>query len=199
MLQLVEQLASEENGQHYDLSDLIVPLRGKIYPNHNPVKIVGFASQSNFIQIADTIRARLLEITIEIAKKIPGAEGVELSSITQEPEVTKQIFHQTIYGNMTNVQSSGADAKIKLTIERNNRESLKNGLSTLGLSEKDLSELVKLISEQKPEKHKDSGLNPGIRKWLADRITSGFDAGIKGGVSTLTRIIEEATKQFWGY
>ena len=194
----VENMASQNDGLHLDLSNLMVVLRGKVYPDYNPVEIVGFISQTPLIEMSNAIRNRLLEITIEIAKKIPGAEGVELASISSSPEVTTQIFHQTIHGNMTNIQSTGADATIQVTINKHDLESLKTGLLRSGLSEDESEEVAKLISEQEPSDQVNTGFNDGIRKWLAHRIASGFDAAFKGGLSALTKVVQEAAMQYWG-
>ena len=194
----VEKMASEENGIRLDLSDLMLILRGNIYPDYVPAQIVGFVSQTLLIQMSNAIRTRLLEITIEITKKIPDAEGVELTSIMQNPRVTTQIFHQIIHGSQTNIQSSGPEATIQVTIVKHDSKSLKSGLLQFGLSEEESNELAKLISEQEPEEQKDDGLNDGVRKWLAARITNGFDAGFKGGISVLTQIVQEAAMQYWG-
>ena len=144
----VENMAHQKNGIHLDFSNLIIPLKGKIYPDFEPAQIVGFISQTSLIDMANAIRNRLLEITIEIAKKIPGAEGVELASISSSPEVTTQIFNQTVHGNITHIQSSGADANIQVTINKHDLESLKTGLLRSGLSEEESEEVAKLISEQ---------------------------------------------------
>ena len=194
----VENMAHQKNGIHLDFSNLIIPLRGKVYPDFEPAQIVGFISQTSLIDMANAIRNRLLEITIEIAKKIPGAEGVELASISRAPEATTQIFHQTIHGNMTNIQSTGADANIQVIINKHDLESLKTGLLRSGLSEEDSKEVAKLISEQEPNDQVNTGFNDGIRKWLADRIASGFDAAFKGGISALTKVVQEAAMQYWG-
>ena len=194
----VENMASEKGGLHLDLSNLMVVLRGKVYPDYNPVEIVGFISQTPLIEMSNAIRNRLLEITIEIAKKIPGAEGVELASISRAPEVTTQIFHQTIHGNMTNIQSTGAEANIQVTIAKHDLESLKTGLLRSGLSEEESEEVAELISEQEPSDQVNTGFNDGIRKWLADRIARGLDAGFKGGISVFTNVIQEAAMRYWG-
>ena len=194
----VENMASQKNGISLDFSNLIIPLRGKIYPDYNPVEIVGFISQTSLIEMSNAIRNRLLEITIEIAKKIPGAKGVELASISISPEVTTQIFNQTVHGNITHIQSTGADANIQVTINKHDLESLKTGLLRSGLSEEESEEVAKLISEQEPSDQVNTGFNDGIRKWLADRIASGFDAAFKGGISALIKVVQEAAMQYWG-
>ena len=194
----VENMAGEKDGLYLDLSNLMIVLRGKVYPDYNPAQIVGYISQTPLIDMSNAIRNRLLEITIEIANKIPGAEGVELTSITRDPEVTTQIFYQTIYGSMTNIQSSGADAKIQVTIAKHDLESLKTGLLRYGLSEEKSNEVANLISKQEPKNEINAGLNDGVRKWLADCITSGFDAAFKGGISALTKFVQEAAMQYWG-
>ena len=194
----VENMTGEKKGIYLDLSNLIVVLRGKIYPDYNPGKIVGFISQTPLIEMSNAIRKRLLEITIEIAKKIPGAEGVELASISSSPEVTTQIFNHTVHGNITHIQSTGADANIQVTIDKHDLESLKTGLLRSGLSEEESEVVAKLISEQEPSDQVNTGFNDGIRKWLADRIASGFDAAFKGGISALTKVLQEAAMQYWG-
>ena len=194
----VENMAHQKNGIHLDFSNLIIPLRGKVYPGYEPAQIVGFISQTSFIEMANAIRNRLLEITIEIAKKIPGAEGVELTSIIRAPEETTQIFHQTIHGNMTNIQNTGAEANIQVTINKHDLESLKTGLLRYGLSEEESEKVAKLISEQEPKDQINTGFNDGVRKWLADRIARGLDAGFKSGISVLTKVVQEAAMQYWG-
>ena len=193
----VEKMADQNDGLRFNLSNLMITLRGKIYPGYEPAQIVGLASQTSLIEVSNAIRTRLLEVTIEIAAKIPAIEEIELASITQEPEVATQIFHQTIHGNMTNIQSSGPEATLQVTIVQHNTESLKNGLLEFGLSEEDSDELSKLISKQKP-KDKETGLNKGVRKWLADRITNSFNTEFQGGISTLIKFVQEAAIKYWG-
>lgn len=194
----VENMANQKNGINLDFSNLIILLKGKVYPGYEPAQIDGFISQTPLIEMSNAIRNRLLEITIEIAKKIPDAEGVELTSIKRAPEVTTQIVHQTIYGNMTNIQSTGAEANIQVTIVKHDLASLKAGLLSHGLSEEESEEVANLISEQEPNNQMNAGLNDGVRKWLADRITSGFDAAFKGGITALTKIVQKAAMQYWG-
>ena len=99
---------------------------------------------------------------------------------------------------MTNIQSSGAEASIQITVAQHNINSLTDGLKKLGLSTEDTQELARLISEKEPTKKDEGGLNPGVRKWLSDRIMNGFGAGVSGGISGITRIVQEAAMQYWG-
>ena len=194
----VEKMASETEGVHLDLSNLMIPLKGKIYPDYVPAQIVGYVSHTALVETSNAIRNRLLEITIEIASKVPSVEGVKLTSITRDPEVTTQVFHQIVHGNMTNIQSSGAEASIQITVAQHNINSLTDGLKKLGLSTEDTQELARLISEKEPTNNDEGGLNSGVRKWLSDRIMNGFDAGVSGGISAITRIVQEAAMQYWG-
>ena len=192
----VEKMAAQDNGLHLDYSNLILLLRGKVYPDHEPAAIRGFVSRPSLIETSNAIRNRLLEITIEIANRIPNAEGVELTSIKREPDVARQIFHQTVHGNMTNIHSSGPDARIHVNVIQHDQESLKNGLLESGLSAEESSELSRLISNQEPGK---DGLNLGVKHWLAERLTKGIDTTLQGGISALTRVVQEATMQYWGF
>ena len=194
----VEQMAIRDKGVRLDLSNLMIPLKGQIYPDYVPVQIVGYVSGTALVEASNAIKNRLLEITIEIANKVPCAEGVELTSIAKEPEVTTQVFQQIIHGNMTNIESSGARALIQVTVAQQDLNSLTDCLQKLGLSAKDTQDLARLISDREPADKDEAWLNPGVRKWLSDRIMNGFDAGVSGGLSAITRVVQEAAMQYWG-
>ena len=194
----IEQMARAENGLKLDLSNLMLLIRGKVYPGYEPAQLVGLISQASLIETSNAIRTRLLEITIEIAKNIPSAESADLSTIDSEPEMAKQIFHQTIHGNMMNVQSTGSESVIRVSITQGDSTSLRAGLEKLGLTQKVSNELVSLISAEQPRESEEDGLNAGVRRWLAKRITKGADHGIKGGIAAVTQIIQEAAMQYWG-
>ena len=194
----VEELTTQQNGLQLDMSNLMLALRGKIYPDLEPVQFVGSVSRTAIIDVANAIRNRILEITVEISNKIPNIDGAAITSIGKNPEVATQIFHQTVHGNVTNIQSTGAEATIQVTVLPGDRESLERFLMSHGLSKGHSDELAELIVAKKPNPNDDAGLNPAVRKWIADRITGGLDVGLKGGVTALTQIVKDAVMGFWG-
>jgi AbiTii-like protein len=194
----VEKMASNDGGIHLNLSNLMLLLNGKVYPDYVPVEIKGYIPQTALIETANAIRNRLLSLTIEVAKKIPEAKGVGLAAISKNPEAATQIFHQTINGNMTNVHSSGDNVVIQLSIKSENIESLKDGLSLSGLNDEDVETLAYLIADEKPTDKNQITIGQKTRKWLGDRITQGVDGGVKGGITALTNLVQEAAMQYWG-
>ena len=194
----VEELTTHKNGLQLDMSNLMLVLRGKIYPDFEPVQLVGSVSRTAIIDVANAIRNRLLEITVEVSNKVPNVDGVAIASIEKNPEVARQIFHQTVHGNVTNIQSTGGEATIQVTVRPSDRESLEKFLVSHGLSKGQTDELAELIVARKPNMKEDAGLNPGVRKWLADRITASLDVGLKGGVTALTQIVKDAVTGYWG-
>lgn len=194
----VEELTTHENGLRLDMSNLILALRGKIYPDFEPVQFVGFVSRTAVIDIANAIRNRLLEITVDISEKIPSIDGAAITSIGKNPKVATQIFHQTVHGNITNIQSTGPEATVQVTVLPGDRESLERFLMSRGLPKGQSDELAELIAANKPNMDDDAGLNPSVRKWIADRITGGLDVGLQGGVTALTQMVKDAAMGYWG-
>ena len=51
----VERMSSKEEGLHLDLSNLMILLRGKVYPDYEPAQIVGYVSQASLIETSNAI------------------------------------------------------------------------------------------------------------------------------------------------
>ena len=89
-----------------DASNLILLLQGKIYPGYPACHVIeGTISPISFIEIRQTVRSRILELTIELDKAIPAAALVTFGASGNEAknsEKVQQISQQIIYGNFTN-------------------------------------------------------------------------------------------------
>lgn len=193
----LERLAEEKEGIGLDLSNLMILLRGKVYPGFEPIQIKGYVASANLVEAANAIRNRLLQVLIEVERRIPEANGAVLGAIQRRPDVATQIFHQTFHGSTTNIQSSGDFARISVRIAQADKEGLKLSLQEAGLGQVDAITIADIIASEKPESRTD-GLGTKARRWLADRMTQGADAGIKGGLAALTALVQEAAMQFYG-
>ncbi|WP_321491871.1 hypothetical protein [uncultured Desulfobacter sp.] len=107
-----------------DASNLILLLQGKIYEGYACNDISGSISPTSFYEIQQTVRSRILELTLKLEKSVPGAMHVAFgSSVTNktETEQVQQISQQIIYGNVSTAVAGGAGANIAVAItERNN-------------------------------------------------------------------------------
>lgn len=193
----IDTLIGEGEGLSLDLSDLALLIQGKVYEDMACNQLVGYISNVSIVEVANAIRSRLLDLTIEIERNIPEAAGVSISAVPETPEVATQIFNQTILGGMTNVQSLGDNAIIQIVVTQGSLGSLRDAFSGAGFSLSDATELAKIISEQETPV-KNQPLGEKARKWLAERVTKGVDAGVGSGIGTLVNLAEEAARQFFG-
>src|SRR5262249_40401580 len=65
-----------------DASNLILLLQGKIYERYACNSIVGTISASSLVGLLNAVRARILELTIQLEKSIPASAEIGLGPIT---------------------------------------------------------------------------------------------------------------------
>lgn len=192
----IDAMISEGGGLHLDLADLSLLIQGKVYKDMACNQLTGYISHSSVVEVANAIRNRILELTIEIERSIPSAVDVELAAVPKTEDIATQIFYQTIYGGMTNIHSTGEFASIQVAVAAGSPQSLLENLLRNGLDQKESNELSSLIAAEKSTDPK-KPLGEKTRKWLADRVTKGADSGIAGGLAALTKIAQEAAMQYW--
>lgn len=193
----LEELASRPDGISLDLSNLMLLLRGKVYEDMEPLEIRGHISRANLVEATNAVRNRLLEVLIEIERRIPEATGLKLNEIERKPEIVTQIYNQTIHGDATNIHSSGNEAKITVSNQKGSMQAMQDTLASIGLPERDVRELSTIIQEEGPGCD-EQPLHRRAREWLADRITKGVDKGVSGGASSLVRVAERAALAYFG-
>ena len=100
----IDQLArsAQAGGElQIECSNLILLLKGKMYPKYACTDVVGAVSPAQMVNILDVVRSKVLDLTIAMAKADPNVRKVGASD-TLEPNqqrTTKvnQVFHQTIH------------------------------------------------------------------------------------------------------
>jgi len=104
-----------------DASNLILLLQGKIYPDYACIDISGTISPTAFYEIQQTVRSRILELTLELEKSVPGAMHVafgETRKSKAETDQVQQISQQIIYGNVSTAIAGGAGSQIAVGINK---------------------------------------------------------------------------------
>lgn len=190
----VDEMVRGNDGLHLDMSNLILVVQGKVYPEYACNSITGYVSKTALIEATNAIRGRLLQLTIEIERKIPEAKGVEMSNIPRKSDQANQIFHQTVYGTLN--AGNGTIQSVNVTsVGKNDEQSLVQALRDAGFSQSDIPQLVEAIVEERPSS---DGTNSSVKSWLATRLTKGVDLGVKGGIAAATAIIQESAMRYWG-
>lgn len=200
----VEELASNssENGRflRIDASDLILLLQGEVYPDYSCVEVTGIVSATAFAGILQVVRARILELTIELEKSIPAAAYVEFGvpdkGVGNDSASVERITQQIVFGNVTTV-SGGSGSSFYLSVGEGQNEALLQYLIEFGIPEDDASELVGIMSSEEPL-GKEEALGVKAKHWLSNRVAQAAGGAWDVGVTVATKVITEGALRYYG-
>ena len=187
-----------------EVSDLILLLQGKVYEAMACNSITCLLSISEVVALQFSVRKRVLDLTIELEKKIPTAEEItiETPSITLPTETAKtttRIAHQTIYtDNYTVISNSGTGTQSVsvLNICKGNISAYKKALIEGGISDVDASELAKIILEEEPQSREEP-FGVRAKAWLAEKFDTAKKETWNVGKELIVKLLTEATKQYY--
>lgn len=183
-----------------DTSDLVLLLQGKIFESMVTQSITATFPVTALISIQSIVRAKLLDLTLELEKRVPASAEIvvgtkERPSEREQGKVT-QIFNQTVHGDMTNIASSGSDATVTVNITKNDIDSLKAALNKIGFEASEVDELAKIAADEQPD---EPGQPFGIKaqKWIASKLEKGVDGVISVGGKVAKKELTEVFQQFY--
>ena len=184
-----------------DASDLIMLLQGKIYPDYSCNSVIGQVGRASLQEIQNAVRHRILQLTIEIGKVVPSIPS-EASDQFAQPEsstaqATTQIVNHTIYGDYTNVNNTGANAQITLSIKKGDTQSMIRALINSGIPQEDAKEFAEIIRSEDPESKTDP-FGEQAKEWLANNIGKIFHGAWRVSREAAVRVLEKAASQFHG-
>lgn len=183
-----------------EAANLILLLQGKIYPDYACNAVTGSISRASLASIRHAVLNRVLELTLEIEKSIPGASDVSLGDPTElsasAGSTATQIAQQIIYGNYTAV-SAQSGATVSIAIDTGNKESLSQHLTQAGISADDARELAELASTERPESTSEP-MGPKVKDWLIRNLKKAGSGTWKVGLAVATDVIKEALLKYYG-
>lgn len=185
-----------------DASNLILLLQGKVYEDYACNSVRGSISTAALAEIQHAVRSRILELTIEIDKKIPSAGEISLGPISNyvpnsDAQTVTNITNQVIHGNITTVSSLGANAKISVQVAAGDKEAFQAALEHAGLPSEDAVELTKIVASEEAE----SEMQPWGKKaraWLASNIGKAADGTWKVGLDVAGKVLTAAAMKYYG-
>lgn len=183
-----------------DASNLILMLQGKVYEDYACNDITGSISRSSLVQIQNEVKSRALELTIELEKSIPAAAEIVLSPTESngiDAQEVSRIINQTIYGNYTAINNSGAAAQIGVTSVQGNTEELVKVLEAAGISKESAAELAAITKTEEPTS-KEEPLGSKAKKWMLENLKKAEDGTWKVGISVATDVIKKGVMGYYG-
>lgn len=199
----VDDLAGGEGGiLRIDASNLILLLQGKVYKGYACNSVVGEVSKTAMREIQNTVRNRILELTIELEKAVPAALDVTLAKpVGTEAGLAKtvtQVFNQTIHGNYTAVSNIGAGAQITLSIAQGDDKAVVSELVRAGIPPAEAEEFAEVLAGEEAQSA-ENPLGEKARNWLKQNIGKAIDGTWRIGVGIATKVIEEAALRYYGF
>lgn len=183
-----------------DASNLILLLQGKVYPDYACNAVTGTVSRAALAAIRYAVMNRILELTLEIEKSVPGAADISLGGTVSlsgnAAGVTTQIAQQIVYGNYTAV-SAQSGATVTISIDVGNKESLAQCLTQAGISPDDARDLAELASSEKPESTAEP-MGPKVKSWLLENLKKAGSGAWNVGVAVATDVVKEALLKYYG-
>jgi len=194
-----------DSGGHFQISNaqnLVYPLQGKMFEDYNIIQVRGIISSSGFAGIRHAVRARILELTIKLEEQFPDA-AAQLATDSSK-HVTgldhtnaSQMTSKIVYGNYTEVNNTGAAARVNVNVSSGDTAGLIEALTAAGLPEADAEEIAEVIANEEPTS-KDEPLGPKAQNWLAKNLKKAADGTWKIGSTVATKVLSQAALRYYG-
>lgn len=184
-------------------SNLVMVLSDKVFEGMFCHSVKANISRASMVEMVGALRARVLELTLELEKNVPGAMEIAAGQSTQgaEPEksaVVANIINQIVNGPVgSNVANSGDGAQFNITVQQNDAESLARALKAGGIAEADADEFTALVASETPEAA-DQPFGTKAKAWIAANIGKALNGAWKVGAPVATALLADAAKKFYG-
>jgi hypothetical protein len=197
----VQEMAASGKTLGINASNLILLLQGKVYEDYACNSITAEMSPVVMREIIQSVRARILELTIELEKRVPDAVEVTLqqviSSKTPETAATvTQIFNQTVYGNVTHVTATSG-AQVSLAITAGDTVSMVSELAKAGLPDEAAKEITDIVALEGPPTA-DKPLGPKALGWIKKNVPKAASGAWKIGSAVATDLLKDAALKYYG-
>lgn len=197
-----EMVKKSANGGSFgiDASNLILLLQGKVYKGYACNDVSGSISPTAFYEIQQTVRSRILELTIELEKSVPGAMHVAFGTKAankSEAEQVQQITQQIIYGNVSTAVAGGSGANIAVAINERDNNSFIEHLVATGIPKGDATELAQIMATEEPSSS-DEPFGQKAKSWIASNLKKAAEGTWNVGISVATKVLTEAALKYYG-
>jgi hypothetical protein len=194
------KMSAKEGSLGIDASNLILLLQGKVYEDYACLEIKGTISRTAITEIQQSVRSKILELTLELEKSIPAASlvtfGVPKHTETNTEKI-QQISQQIIYGNVTTAVAGSHGTQIAVEIGLRDSRSFIEHLVNAGIPEKDAGELAEILESEEPSSPEEPfGVN--ATKWLVSNLKKAVEGTWKVGISVATKILTDAALKYYG-
>jgi hypothetical protein len=199
---LIRSSQKANGNPQINAADLTILLSNKVYQGMACHSVHGVVSRSAMVEMMETVRARVLDLTLELEKAVPEAAEITAGQVLGPPEpeksaVVTNITNQIIHGSTgANIATSGI-ANINVSVKQGDIRSLESALEQGGIPASDAADFAKIVSEEVPE-GSDQPFGKAARAWIEANIGKALSGAWKVGAAVATGLLTAAAKQFYG-
>lgn len=194
--------AAEDGALKLNCADLILLLQGNVYEDMACNSVTGLISQAALAEIQNTVRNRILELTLRIETQLPDSRDIEIATGTSmrdrlQTETISTIANQIIHGNLTNIHTTGHDNRVTVQITLGDFRLFVSSLTDAGITADDAVALGKIISSE-PCGTREQPFGSKARKWIARNLGKAVDGTWRVGLDAVGHVLTEATLRYYG-
>lgn len=195
-------LQNDENTTlQIECSNLIMLLQGKIYEDFACNSVTGLVSTAQIAEIQNSVRSRLLELTLALENEFPVITSIEVGSVDKrlnDSDIGRisYVSQQIIYGNSTSISNSGDGNTFSLNISSGDSASVVRELTSKGIGESDAQEFAGILASETPLSAAEP-FGAKAREWIARNIGKAATGAWKAGVAVATAVLTEAALKFY--
>jgi len=194
------RMSAKSGALGFDASNLILLLQGKIYPEYTCIDITSSISRTAVAEIKQTVRSRILELTLLLEKEVPAAAHIAFGALQptdRQPEKVQQISQQIIYGDVTTAVSGGAGFQLAVDIGVRDQNAFREYLVQAGIPVSDATELAEIVQSEEPTNFEEP-FGEKARNWLGANLKKAAEGTWDIGITVATKVLTDAALKYYG-
>lgn len=196
----IEEILSRAEGKNLRVStgDLALTLGTNVYEYQNCMQAWAEFSTSNLIELLNSVRNRILDLSLAVWKEAPNAGelGNSPSDKLESTRVT-QIFNTTVYGGSANLVGTSNASEIAFNIGIKDFSSLGRVLNENGIAKEDIETLRAAIESEPVPTEKDK-FGTRVSAWIAKMMEKAAEGSWKIGLGAAGNLLAQAISQYYG-
>lgn len=182
-----------------DTGDMSLTLGTKVYRNMNCLECWAEFSRANLEELLNAVRERVLDFSLAVWKEHPNAGEINSNTMeTLNPDEVTQIFHTTVHGGTANLVGTANNSSIVFNIASNDFDSVHRVLRDNDVSEKDIAELKRALTQDKPPQSPGQ-FGPKVSSWIAKMVQKASEGTWNIAIGAGGSLLSEVISKFYGF
>jgi len=155
----------------------------------------GRVGTGNLVEVVNTVRNRLLNISLALWKEMPDAGALSVRATPEVQTKAAQIITYHIYGS-ANVVGTANHSSVVLNVTKGDLTSLQHALAENGVSSRDVTALKRALEAEPTATGRTWG--PKVTEWFVAMMKKAADGTWKISTSVAGSVLTAALKKYYG-